>query len=228
MYKTFNFIIIIFSIILVLFSVVTFTIIQIDLFNYPFNFSPKGLNAYLDSFAKYNSLFAATVTLIVAYFGIKRLEAADKSNNDKLKQDRYSDWKIVTDIRIDEIENNNKRFRREFYKIRYNLFLDLYPLDLSIKNKKDLELIFDKHIKSRVTFFEEMTEKHIWMGGIYRDNQYTYFFEDLYYILIGSLNNQYSELYQDFKNLYLENLNPERTIDEKMFYSAQTRYTGLI
>ena len=74
MYKIFYIIIIIITIILLLFSIVTFIIIQFDLFNLKFDFSPKGLNKYLKSFSEYTSLFAATITLIVAYFGIKRFE----------------------------------------------------------------------------------------------------------------------------------------------------------
>lgn len=224
MYKTFNYVIIIFAFILLFFSTVTFLIIQFDLFNYPFNFSPKGLNEYLNSFFQYSGLFTATITLIVAYFGIKRFEAADTANYDKVKLDRYSDWKIVTDIRIDEIEENSKRFRREFYKIRYNLFMDLYLSNISIKDKNQLKKIFDLHFKERIAFFDEMTKKNIGMGSIYRNEEYTYFFDDLYYIFVGSLNETYDSIYYDFKQLYVANLNPNRIIDEDLFNAAQITY----
>lgn len=228
MYKIFNFAIIIFSIVLLFFSFVTFIIIQIDLFNYKFDFSPKGLNVYLKSFSEYTGLFAATITLIVAYFGIKRLEAAETANKDKVKHDRYNDWKIVTDIRIDEIEENNKRFRRELYKVRYNLYSDLYKKNLSIQNFKELEILFNKYLKDKVNFFEEMTKKSMEIGNVYSNKEYTFFFDNLYYVFIGSLNNAYSKIYDDFKRLYINSLNKERIIDEKLFERAYSNYTGVI
>ncbi|MBL3548825.1 hypothetical protein [Chryseobacterium sp. KMC2] len=226
MYKAFSYLIIIFAIILVLFSLTTFVIIQINLLKSDFSFTPKGLNFYLQDFADYNALFGATITLIIAYFGIKRLEAAETSNKDKLKLDRYNDWKIVTDIRIDEVHNLNERFRREFYKVRFNLFSDLYESNLSITNIDQLKYIFNKYFRNYTNFFEEMTEKSLRMGHIYRDEQYTFFFDSFYYIVIGSLINEYPALQTDLKKLYIESLKADRIIDSKMFDSSYRRYTG--
>lgn len=221
MYKIFKIIIIGITIILIFFSAITFLIIQSDLLNSRIDFTPKGLNIYLNSFFQYSGLFAATITLIVAYFGIKRLEAADIANFEKIKLDRYSDWKIVTEIRINEIKDGNKGFIREFYKIRYNLFTDLYYDNLSIYDSKKLKEIFDKYFITRISFFEEMTNRNIEMGNIYKDGNYTYFFQNFYYIFIGSLDYTYEKVYDDLKILYLANLNPHRIIDEETFKSAQ-------
>lgn len=226
MYRIFTFIIIGFAIVLFLFSLITFLIIQWDLFNLNFEFTPQGVNNYLSLFSQYSSLFAGTITLIVAYFGIKRFEAAEQANQDKIKFDRYNDWKIVTDLRIDEFEEQNKRFRKEFYKIRYKLFLDIFDNDITIKNKQKLELIHNKYFKDRISFFEDMNEKSILMGNIYKDNTYTYFYDSLYYIFIGSLDEMYDNLDEDFKELYLSCLKPDRLIQKDMFIKAYKRYTG--
>lgn len=86
-------------------SIIAFVTIHWTLSNkYSFSFSPDGINTYLTAFGQYEALFTATVATIAAYFGLLRLKVATDTNNDKLKQDRFSEWKTVLDIRFIEIE----------------------------------------------------------------------------------------------------------------------------
>lgn len=86
-------------------SIIAFVTIHWTLSNkYSFSFSPDGINTYLTAFGQYEALFTATVATIAAYFGLLRLKVATDANNDKLKQDRFSEWKTVLDIRFIEIE----------------------------------------------------------------------------------------------------------------------------
>jgi hypothetical protein len=228
MQKFFNYTIIIFAYILCIFSLLAFIFIHLEIFKNKFQLDLNGLNYYFESLAKFKELFAGTITLIVAYYGIQRFQAAEIANKDKIKLDRFSDWKTITEIRMNEFKDVNKKFSREFSRIRYNFYNDLYSKNMSIKNKAELKLIYDKYFKNLTRFFEETTNDFIGMGGIYLNQEYTYFFDDFYFVFIGCLDNSYNEIYKDTKELYLSNLDAERIINTEMYYAAKTRHTGLV
>ncbi len=216
----FNIFILLSSLILIFFSISTFLIIQSELLSLDFEFNKDGLNKYFSSFSEYKQLFLATITLIVAYFGILRLKAAEIANIEKAKQDRFTEWKSLIEIRISEVEKDNPYLKRQIIKIRYKLFEKLYKKNMSIKNKSELIKICDDEFKKSIRFLEEMNEKYMLRGGIYESNTYTYLYTNFSFVFLGSLDNQYPEIDTDFKKIYLDSLNPNRTIDRDLFQAA--------
>ena len=141
--KIFNGILLTIIVILNFMSLVALFTIHWTLYDkYSFSFSPEGINNYLASLGQYKALFTATVATIAAFFGLHRLKAATDANSDKLKQDRFSEWKTVLDIRFIEIEKADPFMRREFTSVRYNLFRQLYNLNFSITNNTQLTQVF--------------------------------------------------------------------------------------
>lgn len=228
MQKFFNVVIIIFSITLCLFSLIAFIVVHSDLSERSFQFDLHGINNYFESLTQFKELFAGTITLILAYYGLQRLKTAEKANRDKTKFDRFSDWKSITELRMNEVREKNKLFVREFSRLRYNLFNDIYENDMSIKNKKELDLIYDKHFQNITRAFEESNDDYVGMGGIYGTATSTYFFDDFYFIFIGCLDNFYNGIYQDVHNKYIASLDQNRIINQEIYERANTRLTGLI
>ena len=228
MQKTFNIIIIIFSVILCLLSLVAFIFIHIDLAKRDFQFDLQGINNYFESLTQFKELFAGTITLILAYYGLQRLKTAEKANRDKVKFDRFSDWKSITELRMNECREKNKLFVREFSRLRYNLYNDIYENNMSINNKAELDSIYDKHFQGITRAFEESNEDYRNMGGIYRNANSTYFFDDFYFVFIGCVDKFYFEIYQDIRTKYMASLDPERLIGEELYDRAYTRHTGII
>ncbi|MCG1037074.1 hypothetical protein [Polaribacter sargassicola] len=228
MQKIFNIVIITFSIILSLFSLLAFLIVHLELIERNFQFDLEGINNYFAEITKFKELFAGTITLILGFYGLKRLKTAEKSHKEKIKNDRFSDWKSITDLRINEIGAENKIFVREFSRMRYNLFEDIYANKMSILNKKELNLIFDKHFNHITKVFEENNKEYKGMQGIYKTEQSTYFFKDFYFVFIGSLDNYYDEIDTDLKERYLATLNIERKIGVDLYNRAYKAYTGLV
>lgn len=191
---------------------------------YSFSFSPEGIEIYLISFGKYKALFTATVATIAAYFGLRSLKAATDANSAKLRQDRFSEWKTVLDIRFIEIEKYDPYMKREFVRVRYNLFTQLYNLNFSITNDSQLTQIFQSIFRNLTRFFEEQNNRHIGMGGIYPDTTYSYSFDSFCFLLLGSVDNSYADIINDLKLLYLASLDINRLVDVNMYQTAQRNY----
>lgn len=224
--KIFNYIIMAVAIILLVVSILAFVSKQYELFSTSLSISSEGVSFYLKQFSKFYGLFGATITLIVAYYGIERLKAAERANYDKVKLDRYADWRLVTDIRIDLIKDENPLFRREFYKIRYQLFEVLYP-DFSISDHAHLTLLFNKYFKNDIVSFENNNKNQQRMGGIYRSSTHHYFGEDLLFVFLGSLSGKnYDAVNEDFLQLYIDNLSSERLVNAETYLIVQERYFG--
>ena len=220
----FRSIIILVAISMFVLSFIAFISTQRSLFENHFDFSPDGINFYINQFTKYNGLFAATITLIVAYYGIERLRAAERANNDKVKLDRYSDWKTITDARVDFVKDENPLFRREFIKIRYKLFEDLYP-DFSIESKQQLKTLFNKYFANLVPVFESNNEKQQGLGGIYQAEDYSYFGQNFHFVFLGSLTGKkYDRAVEDLLEMYIENLPVDRIINPIAFQKAAENY----
>jgi len=228
MQKIFNIIIVIFSIILCLLSLIAFLFIHLDLAKREFQIDLQGINNYFESLTQFKELFAGTITLILAYYGLQRLKMAEKANRDKVKFDRFADWKSISELRMNDLREKNKLFVREFSRLRYNLYNDIYENNMSINNKAELDSIYDKHFQDITRTFEESNENYRNMGGVYRNENSTYFFDDFYFVFIACVDNFYFQIYQDIRNKYMASLDPERLIGEELHDRAYTRHTGII
>lgn len=228
MKKSFNFIIIVFSYILSFLSLIAFVFIHIELSDREFQLDLEGIKNYFRALTEFRDLFAGTITLIVAYYGIQRFEAAESANIDRIKLDRYVDWKNITESRMNEIKTNNLHFSKEFSRIRFNFYNDLYENKMAINDRIQLEKIYDKYFKKRTPYFEETTNKYISLGGIYPNKDFTYFFDDFYIVFIDCLDSSYDDIFEDTKSLYVANLNPNRTINETLYNEALEIFKTII
>jgi hypothetical protein len=204
-------------------SVVAIIIIHLDLFYSPrfaFDFSRKSIGGYLDIYKEYNGLFTATVTVIVAYLGLQRLKVASDANADKLKQDHFVEWRTVQDVRLIELEKTDPYMKREFIKIRKNLFLQLYELDFNIENKEQLTDVFKANFAEFIPFFESMNERFMEMGGVYQNESFSYTGQNFAFLFNGCIEKGYDQLYNDILDLHRQYLATDRIIDSEMYRSA--------
>ena len=137
-----------------LLAIITIHWIFFDAKKYSFSFSPDGINNYLKGFGNYKALFTSTVATIAAYFGLFRLKAATDANRDKIKQDRFLEWKTVLEVRLIEMEKKDPYMKREFIRLRYNYFKQLYDMNFSISTKEQLQQIFQTNFIKIINSFE--------------------------------------------------------------------------
>ncbi|WP_109831117.1 hypothetical protein [Reichenbachiella versicolor] len=201
-------------------SLVALVAIHWQLLELEFSFTPSGINNYLSSYATYKALFTGTIATCAAYFGLLRVKVSEDANREKIKQDYFNEWKITFQVRSSEVERKDGRMIGELTKVRRALFNDLYSLKFNIQNKEELTKVFDKHIKPLVDFFETQNDRHVNLGGVYPDDQYSYSFDSFRFIFMGMTENYYDNIVQDLKELYLSGLNENRNIDAQMYNSA--------
>lgn len=185
-----------------------------------FSFSPSGIETYLTSLGKYKYLFTGTISTCSVYFGSLRVKATFDSNKEKIKQDRFNEWKTILQIRFSEISKSDPMMIREINKIRLHIFNSLFDLDFKIADKEQLKTLFNKHFKDFVTFFETQNNKSIKLGGAYPNDKYSYSFGSFYSIFSGMLDSWYDNIHKDLKDLYHNNLPNDRTINENTFNAA--------
>jgi hypothetical protein len=213
-----------------IFSIIALLSVHWTLFTkYYFSFSPSGLNFYLSQIGRYKELFGATVLIMGTYFALHRLNAATDANILKVKADRFVEWKSVLDtIILPDLAKENSYMKRLFIRHRYSLFEKLYDLNFKIDNVGTLRQVFEEHFQNRVQGFEEQNREYIGMGGIYRDNQFSYSFDDFQFLFTGCIYSAYAGLYDDLKNLYLAQFPQNRQIDAELYSRAYSRYYGVI
>lgn len=202
-------------------SLIAIIIIHLEMFySLEFEFSLKSIGGYLDTYKEYSGLFTATVTVIVAYLGLQRLKVASDANADKLKQDHFVEWRTVQDVRLMELEKTDPYMKREFIKIRKNLFLQLYDLDFNIENKKQLTEVFKANFAELIPFFESMNENYMELGGLYPNKVYSYTGQNFAFLFNGCIDKGYDRLYKDIIDLHQQHLASDRFIDIEVYKSA--------
>jgi hypothetical protein len=222
--KITNFILLIIVGILTSMSIVAVLAIHMDLSKQELIFSPESVNVYIASFGEYESLFAATLGVAGAYFAFLQLKSAVNTYKDKIRYDYFTEWKITLEIRLREVEADEPYMNREFTKLRYQLFLQLYEMKFSILTREQLEQVFEQHFKNEVGFLETKNKKHEGMGGIYPDQNYSYSFDNFRFVFLGCLNNFYEKIEADLQSIYVKNLPKPRTIDQQAYVFALKNY----
>lgn len=225
MLKIFNILFIGISFILLLMSAIALISVHLALFEKSFSFTPDGLNLYLGALGQHSSLFAGTITVVVAYFGLMRLNAATEANKDKRKQDYFAEWKNVLEIRSIEIKDQDPRMVREFARLRYALYEELYPKHFEIKNEAELQSIFDRIFGNGIIeFFESMNEMRLGMGDIYPSFTHSYSLDSFRFLFLGCLKDDYEGIVNDLQKLYLERMKADRVVDKALYQSALDNY----
>lgn len=223
MTKLFNILLLIAITILLIMSCLALIDIHWNFFDkskYEFSFTPQEINTYLQGFGVYKTLFTGTVATIAAYFGLLRLKVANEANKDKLKQDRFSEFKTLIDVRVIEVESRDPYMKREFIRIRYNFFNDLFERKFSILDSVSLREVFERHFKNVVRFFEEQNNRYIKMGGIYPNSTYSYSYDSFRFMFQGCFEEMYLGIETDLLKLYLAEMDSARMINADMYSTA--------
>lgn len=219
------------TLILMLMSVLAITAIHVHFFNtskYSFSFTPTGFDTYLLSYSEYKALFTGTIAVIAAYIGLHRVKATTDANMEKVKQDKFNEWKTVLDVRIIEVEKENPYMKREFIRVRSNYYEQLFHIDFKIQTKEELNQIFNSTFRDLVLFFEQQNNKHIEMGEVYPNNQYSYSFDSFRFLFLGCIYDYYDNIEKDLEELYLKMLPKDRSIDEETYKAALSRYRAFL
>lgn len=208
-------------IILGIFSILAIVSIHWHLFSkYHFEFSPIGINTYISSFEKYKALFAATGACFSIYFVVMGLLTNITSNMEKIKNDRFTEWKNILDIRLIETDINDPYLKKIFISNRHSLFLKLDELNYSVNNKSELIDIFNSYFRDSIAMLEKMNKNHMKYGGVYRDKNHSYSFNSFEFIFLGTLKNKYPGIQEDLNELFLNSIDINRTIDEPLYLSS--------
>lgn len=213
--------------VLCIFSIIALIAIHWKMCSEPmfhFSFSAERISTYFGIYSEHEDLFRSTVLTIAGFLGLQRLKVANDANSDKLKQDMFMEWRTVQEVRLIEIEKEDPLMKREFIKLRQNLFMELYDLNFEIKDKDQLSKIFTAHFKDRISFFESMNTKSIAFGSIYRDREFSFASQNFAFMFNGCIEKGYDLLYSDILELYRTNLPSDRLIDPGMYDSALRNY----
>lgn len=224
--KILNSLFVFFVIILVVMSLLALVIIHATLFKYTFSLTPAGLNTYLNEYKSYSALFAGTIATTGGYLGLLRLHAATNANRDKLKQDRFSEWKTVFEIRALETEKKDPFMKREFVRLRWHFFNELYKRNFTVANKNDLTTVLSI-FKTVIPFFEEQSNDYVNMGGVYRDANSSYSVNSFVFLFLGLIDISYNEIELDLRGLYISYLPQNRIVGEALYHSAYSRHYNL-
>ena len=225
--KILNVVLQIVTAILILLSFIAIISIHLNFNNnsmYYFSFTINGFNNYITAYGYYTVLFSATLATLTAYFGLLRIKAATDANLDRIRQDRFSEWRTVTDSIAVDIERTDPVMRRLFTRVRLNLFNQLYELNFDINNNGVLTTIFQTNFRAIVNNFETHNRRHLDMGGVYPNAEYSYSFDSFRFLVIGCINDFYPEIEEDLRTLYLATLPADRRIDVEEYRAAQNNY----
>lgn len=175
-----------------------------------------GLNNYLEFYSDYSALFGSAIATLSLLFGLLRLNEATTTNVEKLKQDRFNEWKLYLEVRMTEVEKNNSIMKREFIKERWVFFGVVYKLKFRIANKKELIAAFEGFKKLVATFESNHTRTQN-LGEIYPNRTTSYSFNDFSYVFFGGIYDFYPEIFDDLSTLYIQNLSSSRIIDKAAY-----------
>jgi hypothetical protein len=224
-FKIANYILLALIGVLALTSTIALVAIHWELFfKYDLLLSPQGVECYLSAYGQYETLFTATLGVAGAYFAFLQLNAAVDTYRDKIRYDFFTEWKTTLEVRLKEIERDEPYMGRQFVKLRFGFFKELYEINLSINSKEALIQIFKKHFINEVNFLEKSNRRFEGMGGIYPDAGYSYSFDNFRFVFLGCLDSFYPEIERDLKELYLAELPANRTIDISTYQYAIINY----
>src|SRR5690606_23259742 len=148
-----NIIMIIIICVLSLMSVLALISIHGKLIDFNFEITPIGIDNYLSSYTPYKYLLTGTIATCAAYFGLLRLKATIDTNNEKIKQDRFTEWKTIVQVRCSEIELLEPKMTREIIKIRRPIYEYLFARNFRIQNQEELAEVFNANVAELVVFF---------------------------------------------------------------------------
>ena len=208
--------VILFAIVLVMIiiSLWGLIIIHFSLAEYSFDFTPEGFDFYLMTVSRYKGLFLATITVIVAFCGLQSWKTASVNQKDRLRQDRFSEWKAALEYRFEYSDQNDPVIRKIFTTERWRIFNVLYQYDLKIENKNQLRYIFQMFFEKSMSSMESKNIQYKVHHEVYPDKEYVYSYDSLRWILLGCLPGEnYPGMDEDLKKYMIDCLPPGRIIN---------------
>jgi len=185
---------------------------------YVFSLSAEGIYEYLTAYGKYNAIFAGAIGTITAYLGLLGFE-------DKIKQDRFVEWKTLLDDFLVGIETRNPVMKLIFLQERFCLFNFLYKSNFSISNKEQLNRIITDYFQEHIADFEKNDYKCEVFQEVYPDDKHSYSFEFFWRLLLCCVDRKvYPQCKNDLKELYLSYLPPKREINKELCNKLAERW----
>ena len=205
--------------ILIIFSVVAFSLATIKGFQMQFDFSSNGFQEYLKLFTPYSILFAATFIVLTTHLAIERLGLMSDANNNAFKASNRTIWIQTTKEFLTELKEENPLMLKELSKQLLNIHDYLFEKKYKISSINETAQFFDKFFKNRIQFYEDMNTKYINIG-FYRDEKQSYSWDGFRYLIVVMVNAEecYPKFIQDLRELYQQ----EILAFNSSFINAQT------
>lgn len=198
-------------------------------FSLSFDISSEGFQYYLEFFEPYSLLFGATFVVLTTNVAIERLGLLIESSRATYKIGNRTAWIETANYFINEVSDNDSYMIKVFKRNILNIHDFLFEINYKFSSKDDLKKFFDQFIMNNVGFFEQLNQRHIGMGGIYRDEDYTYSYESLRYIFVNitKIEESYQSVENDLKELFITEVKnqPNRLVNRETFRHANERYS---
>jgi predicted membrane protein len=97
---------------------------------------------FKDILLKNGVLLGAMLSMIVAYIGYRRLITAEKDNKQKIKESKFSEWRLVLESRLLELETQEPFMKKRFPNVGRHYFDLLEQYNFVISDKQVLESVF--------------------------------------------------------------------------------------
>jgi hypothetical protein len=186
---------------------------------YAFTPTVAGIRYYLAFFSDYKDLFVVAIAATAAYIGLQSLQQTVQANKERLKQDRFSEWKSRVDSRILEVEKNDPYLRRVFLEKRTKYFDALFDRGFYISNKEELAICFVV-FADVVPFLEDQNNRTIKLGQVYASNDQAYSYDAFRFVFIGAADGAYPTIETDLKDFYLGLLPNRLVVDQETYKQA--------
>jgi HPt (histidine-containing phosphotransfer) domain-containing protein len=186
----------------------------------PLLWTADGFINYLKAYGDFKDLFVVTIAATAAYVGLQSLQQTVQANKEKLKQDRFSEWKSRVESRILEVEKNDPYLRRVFLERRMKYFDALFARDFYIASGPEMAICMSI-FGDVIPFPEAQNNRTIRLGGVYASSDHAYSYDAFRFVFIGAADGAYPEVERDLHALYLNLLPDRQVVDQETYKQAQ-------
>lgn len=211
-------------------SISAFTIIItfIEGLSYAVDFSANGIQFYLDSYQPFSLLYGATFVILTTNLAINRFGLLIDSNRATLKIGNRNLWIETIYYFLEEVKDKDPYMIKVFKRNILGIHDDLFDMDYKIEAKSNLESFFSKYFKDQIHDLEQQNNLHINLGGVYRDEDYSYSYDNFRYIFANmvKIKDSYTDAMNDLKEMYQAEVKslPGYRVDKEGFRTANEHY----
>lgn len=209
-------------------SVITIIITFTEGLSFDIDLSSTGIQFYLNTYQPFSLIYGATFIVLTTNLGINRFGLLIDSNRATLKIGNRNLWIETINYFLEDVKEKDPFMIKVFKRNILGIHDDLFDMDYKIESKSNLEDFFNKYFKDQVHFLEQMNDLHINLGGIYRDEDYIYSYDNFRYIFANmvKIKDSYAAIMKDLKEFYQTEVKslPNRRIDKDGFRAAIASY----